>query len=525
MDGNRFDALSRSVATAGTRRGILHLLSALPLLGVLLTAIDDEQADAKRRRKPQRRRGHERKDVQANHRNRGQKHNNKNKKSKKNDKHKKKHKRPCSPLSDAQTCTGKCAQVANNCGTVVDCGPCDCGACPACQICDATTGRCRANPDFLGQDCGSPGQVCQADGACACDDGSCADGQRCNGIACVCDATSCPSGCCDGSRVCRINEDTACGAGGGVCNRCEDECVDGACTCASGCPPCQSCNPNTGLCRPDAATDGDPCGDGRRCLGGQCICDETSCPTGCCDEEEACHVADADACGADGGACTPCANSGQACQAGACCSKAGRTATVAAPCCAGLTQCADGVCKADCCAGVTCGAGVCQDPGVCDPGTGACSPPTPNTGAACNDGNSCTVNDTCQAGICTPGQVNVGATCGDGGICQANGSCRCSGASCGACRACDEASGLCVAMTCGVSDDCPGSCACSGGICGATPTCRRRGATCTNNFQCCSVGCSFNCFCSQSGEACYDSSDCCGNPSPQNCVGFVCQPI
>jgi hypothetical protein len=231
MDGRQFDALSRSVASASTRRGIVQRFSTLPVLGLVVAFFGDEQAVAKRRQKA-RRGGNKRKGAQAEHHNRGQGHN---KPHKRNSDHKKRH---CKPKSEARTCLGRCGQVANKCGPIVDCGPCDCGSCPACQICDARTGLCQANPAFVGQDCGSPGQVCQASGVCACDDGSCLDGQRCNGIACVCDATSCPDGCCDSSRVCRLNDDDACGTGGGVCNRCEDECVAGACTCASGCPAC-----------------------------------------------------------------------------------------------------------------------------------------------------------------------------------------------------------------------------------------------------------------------------------------------
>ena len=56
MDSDRFDALSRSLATVGTRRGLMRLLGALPLLGALMTVLDDEKASARRRRKAQRQR-------------------------------------------------------------------------------------------------------------------------------------------------------------------------------------------------------------------------------------------------------------------------------------------------------------------------------------------------------------------------------------------------------------------------------------------------------------------------------------
>ncbi len=492
MDGRQFDALSRSLASASTRRGIVHILSTLPVFGLLL-ALLDEQADAKRRQKSRQKPA--RKAAQAEHHNRGQGHH---KKSKKNSSGKKQHKRKCKPKSAARTCVGRCGQVANKCGPIVDCGPCDCGPCPACQICDATTGQCWANPAFVGQDCGSPGQVCQESGVCACDAGSCLEGQHCNGIACVCDATSCPNGCCDSNRVCRTNVDEACGTGGGVCNQCEDQCVDGACTCATACPACQSCNSETGLCRPDLTTDGDTCGAGRRCQGGQCVCDATSCPNGCCDGN-VCRIQNASACGTGGGTCTPCVTPGQACEGGACCASAGSVATVNAPCCAGLTLCANGVCRANCCAGVTCTSDdACKDPGVCDPSTGLCSAPTrKGNGAPCDDGDPCLSGSTCQGGICGGGTTictnppecytTAGATC-SAGNCTYQPSAvdtPCGSVPCGRC----DGSG-----TCG---GCPDKHECQNGSC-----CGLSGATCGSASDCCPCD---GCDCSSLQHVCFQS--------------------
>lgn len=60
MDIEEFDALSRSLATIGTRRGLLRLLGALPLFGVLLAVTDDEGAGARRRHNPQHNHAHKR---------------------------------------------------------------------------------------------------------------------------------------------------------------------------------------------------------------------------------------------------------------------------------------------------------------------------------------------------------------------------------------------------------------------------------------------------------------------------------
>ena len=45
MDANRFDTLSRQVGTATSRRGVLRLVGALPLLGAL-ASLTSEQTGA-----------------------------------------------------------------------------------------------------------------------------------------------------------------------------------------------------------------------------------------------------------------------------------------------------------------------------------------------------------------------------------------------------------------------------------------------------------------------------------------------
>lgn len=249
MDGRHFDALSRALAFANTRRGLLGALAALPAAGWLA---DHDAAEAGKRKR-RRGRGHAAEK-----------------------KGKSKHKQKCRPESAAQTCASRCGQVANNCGQTVDCGSCACtAACPACQTCDATTGRCVTNPAFAGLACGLPGQVCLADGVCGCDATSCAEGQRCNGMVCVCDAASCPNGCCDGARTCRVNEEAACGTGGGACTHC---------------PACQTCT--DGACAADTrqnrATCQLPGGAGKG------VCCHGSCCAGCCDAT------------AEYGTCSPC---------------------------------------------------------------------------------------------------------------------------------------------------------------------------------------------------------------------------
>jgi YD repeat-containing protein len=73
-----------------------------------------------------------------------------------------------------------------------------------------------------------------------------------------------------------------------------------------------------------------------------------------------------------------------------------------------------------CTLGETCQSGVCTAPiftttcaapdqchiaGTCVPATGLCVYPNKNDGTTCNDNNPCSPNDTCQAGICTGGAL------------------------------------------------------------------------------------------------------------------------
>ncbi len=87
----------------------------------------------------------------------------------------------------------------------------------------------------------------------------------------------------------------------------------------------------------------------------------------------------------------------------------------------------------DTCSGGTCASGpamMCNDNNVCtddtcNTATGVCVFTT-NT-APCSDGNACTLNDTCSGGVCVPGTALV---CDDNIICTTD--------------SCDPASGLCV---------------------------------------------------------------------------------
>src|SRR5918996_1311582 len=118
MDGRHFDALTRTLTEAGSRRGLLGLLAALPVLGGLFALLDRDEVDAKGRRKRRKKRH---KHGKGRHRGKKQP--------------------KCKPKSTAQTCAGKCGPVKNNCKQTVDCGPCACDPpCGPCEACSAAFG-------------------------------------------------------------------------------------------------------------------------------------------------------------------------------------------------------------------------------------------------------------------------------------------------------------------------------------------------------------------------------------------------
>lgn len=152
----------------------------------------------------------------------------------------------------------------------------------------------------------------------------------------------------------------------GIACSTNDACHDGACAGASVvCRPADSCHvggscqPETGVCSDEAAPAGTPCSDGNACT------DSDSCQKGTCVSGR--PVPDGSTCD-DTNACTLT----DTCQAGSC---TGTDNVV----CAALDQC--------------------HAAGTCDPVKG-CSNPNAPEGTSCDDGNVCTLLETCHAGSC-----------------------------------------------------------------------------------------------------------------------------
>ncbi len=190
----------------------------------------------------------------------------------------------------------------------------------------------------------------------------------------------------------------------------------------------------------------------------------------------------------------------------------------------------------------------CHDAGVCDPATGVCSNPSKANGVACNDGNGCTQNDTCQAGVCTSGAPLVCPApdqCHDAGACNpATGVCsnpnKANGAACNDGDSCTQndtcQAGVCTSgapLVCPAPDQChdAGACNPATGVCSnpnkANGAACNDGDSCTQNDTCqagvCTSGAPLVCpapdQCHTAG-VCNPATGVCSNPNKAN--GAAC---
>src|SRR5439155_1401340 len=137
--------------------------------------------------------------------------------------------------------------------------------------------------------------------------------------------------------------------------------------------------------------------------------------------------------------------------------------------------------------------------GACNPTTGACSNPPRANGAPCNDGNPCSLTDTCQAGACVgtrPAACRASDQCHTAGTCSnATGACsnpaKANGAPCNDGNACTRSdscvAGACVGtdpVVCTAADQChtAGTCNPTTGAC-SNPA-KANGALCSDGNAC-----------------------------------------
>ncbi len=304
--------------------------------------------------------------------------------------------------SDADACTSGDACLSGACvgATKADCDDDD-----TCTIdsCDPKKG-CSYAPGNEGQTC-NDGQDCTADDKCS--NGSCegtdkADATPCDdGDSCTYD-DACSKGYCDGKASA---DNTPCDDG----NACTsgDQCFFGFCSggtknCSDGVPCTDDlCDKATGACDNKQKADGATCSDSEDCTTGD------ACTSGTC---VGTPKADGASC-TDGVACTVSdACSGAVCAGKADPSKAGSFCTDGDGCtssdaCDDKGQCI-GKPSDGCNDGDPCTLDLCDNV----QGVGKCSHSPIQAGATCEDGDACTLGETCDgSGKCAGGTDKCGA--------------------------------------------------------------------------------------------------------------------
>jgi hypothetical protein len=346
----------------------------------------------------------------------------------------------------------------------------------------------------------------------------------------LCNATTCPQGCCDSAGNCQPGGDiTACGAAGVACQNCKAE---GYTLCDANLHACGhvvgSCNGGDcpgGCCEGEvcfAGTDPNACGHGgqacQQCTSTGLTCSEQQCvkPScgpencgGCCFGDQCLPGTEATACGHSGQQCGNCAAQGETCGPSG---GAGGTCTVIPPKCSPES----------------CPFGCCDNNGVCQQGVQpfACG----NFGNFCQ--NCQQFGEICQNQQCLP-------TCGpwncSNGCCDSSGVCR-SGVfddQCGSfgnsCFNCEQSGNKCLNQQCTPptqcnSQTCPFGCCDVNGFCQpgfASDQCGNFGNFCQNCFQ-------FGDVCS--AQQCVfegpDAGSCNSQTCPFGCCDFngFCQP-
>lgn len=283
--------------------------------------------------------------------------------------------------------------------------------------CDPATGKCDSVPS-------ADGTVC--DGGVACKEAACKAG-KCIVGGDAPDMTSCEDGnpCTDNS-VCIIG---SCGAGDPLDCDDMDACTSDSCDIASGgcvnkpvagnvpCDDGNACTTNdacvSGACQGKALAAGASCDDGNPCtLGGTCqndLCETSDAPDGTpCDDGDICTSKDACVFGQCTGDASSCDDQ-EDCTEDACDAKTGACTHTPQP---DYTPCEDGdPCTFDDeCASAKCMTGQpesCDDGNpctadLCDGSSGFkdCVHTDLANGDKCDDGDICSVGETCQSGVC-----------------------------------------------------------------------------------------------------------------------------
>jgi MYXO-CTERM domain-containing protein len=150
----------------------------------------------------------------------------------------------------------------------------------------------------------------------------------------------------------------------------------------------------------------------------------------------------------------------------------------------------------------------CHDAGTCSAAAGGCTNPPKQNGTGCNDGNNCTLSDTCQNGVCTAGSTRQ---------CTATDQCHMLGT-------CDPTSGSCSnpakpnGSSCNDNMACTASDQCMGGICMGTVSCPAIDQC--HDAGTCAAGGTCTTPAKANGTTCNDTSLC---TTGDVCMGGVCK--
>ncbi len=364
----------------------------------------------------------------------------------------------------ACTAVSECDEATNTCSVGL-------GLCAAGEACDAATGLCAAgcagceiDGTCFAAGARAPFNDCQiCDPARSGDSWSANDGVVCDdGLFCT-TSDRCGGGVCGGTAL--VCDDAVACNGAEWCSEVADACVPGATACAEG----LTCVVARDVCEAVCAG----CG-----IAGACFAPGARNPTNPC---EVCDVElstsswsteDGASCD-DGQFCTlndvcragSCVGQPRLCGDGAGCNGDELCDEATNACLPGVVSCvAPAICDASidscvmACAGCTIG-GACFEAGarnplnnceICDESRSR-SAWSANDGEACEDGDFCTIADTCSAGLCAPGAAR---SCDDGVSCNGLSHCDESVNACvagtGSCRpeeTCDVAGDVCVPCT------------------------------------------------------------------------------
>ncbi|MBI5608319.1 MAG: hypothetical protein HY902_05510, partial [Deltaproteobacteria bacterium] len=275
----------------------------------------------------------------------------------------------CSDWEDGNLCNGTmyCDLAAKVCkvnpATVKLCPPLTNHPCAA-AVCEPATGKCATKPVLDGTPCEADNTLCTPKDACV--SGVCVESPN------VCDCTQ--------DADCAAKEDGDLCNGTLYCDKQVGQCVVNPATLVT-CPAAKNtacahntCDPKTGQCGLVESPTGTPCDDQNLCTAGD------ACQAGAC-------VPGANTC-----ACTSdanCKDDGDLCNGVLVCAKASGQCVVNPATVVVCPSVADTACLKN----------------TCDKLTGNCAPLAVNLAGPCDDGDACTLGDTCNAaGQCVPGE-------------------------------------------------------------------------------------------------------------------------